>query len=199
MSSPPLIQYLLWDFGETLSEWRGSSEWLDAYNSQGWQELGPRWSIGEIGAHEAMCYLAEYLNIAESEVHNYLMRADLFHFFPFTHDFFMSKHLPQSIVTINPSLFRQMTISLGINEVSDAIVISGEEGTNDKGALCEVALLRMGVACTNDHVLLIDNKRSNLDAWIDRGGVGYLYTSDTTFKRDVANGIDGLISLDRDT
>ena len=37
-----------------------------------------------------------------------------------------------------------------------------------------------------------DNKRDNLDAWAERGGAGYLYTTDGAFERDVAAGIDGL-------
>ena len=104
----------------------------------------------------------------------------------------MAKHLPQSMVTVNPALFRPMTISLGLTQVSDSIVISGEEGTIDKGVLCEIALRRMNVNFDHDRVLLIDNKQSNLDAWSSRGGVGYLYTTDTAFQRDVTNGIDGL-------
>lgn len=195
MSSTRLVHRLLWDFGDTLCVWRGSPEWMDAYNSFGEQAgVGAAWNLGKIGTSEVVTHLADRLNIAESEIYNYLMRVDLFDFFPFTHEFFMSKRLPQSIVTANPPLFRQMAIALGLGEVSDSIVISGEEGTIDKGVLCEIALRRMGVECTNDQVLLIDNKQSNLDAWSARGGVGYLYTSDTAFQRDVANGIDGLIS-----
>jgi hypothetical protein len=40
---------------------------------------------------------------------------------------------------------------------------------------------------------LIDDKRSNLDAWAALGGIGYLYTRDLTFRQDVAGGIDDLI------
>ena len=196
MSSTRLVHCLLWDFGDTLAAWRGGSpEWMEAYKVIGEREgVGSAWNLGKIGTNEVVTHLAEGLNMTESDFFTHLMRTDLFDFFPFTHEFFMSKHLPQSIVTVNPSLFRQMAIALGLGEVSDSIVISGEEGTIDKGVLCEIALRRMGAECTNDRVLLIDNKQSNLDAWSVRGGVGYLYTSDVAFQRDVANGIDGLIS-----
>jgi hypothetical protein len=40
--------------------------------------------------------------------------------------------------------------------------------------------------------LLIDNRQSNLDAWAGHRGLGYLYTTDAAFRRDVAGGIDGL-------
>lgn len=173
----------------------GSPEWTDAYSSVGWrEEVGPAWSLGDIETNEVMTHLVKHLNMTESEVLAHLMRADLFEFFPFTHEFFISRQLPQSVVTVNPPLFRQMAISLGLGEVTDTIVISGEEGTIDKGVLCETALRRMSVKCTNDRALLIDNKQANLDAWSAQGGVGYLYTSDAAFQRDVAEGIDGLVS-----
>jgi hypothetical protein len=52
----------------------------------------------------------------------------------------------------------------------------------------------MSNAYENKRSLLIDNKQANLDAWIAYGGIGYLYTTDDAFKRDIANGIDGLVS-----
>jgi hypothetical protein len=161
MSSTRLVNCLLWDFGDTLSVWRGSPEWIAAYKTDGWEDVGSSWNIGEIETSEVMTHLAERLNIAESEVYMYLMRVDLFDFFPFTYEFYMSKYLPQAMVTVNPPLFRQMAISLGLEEVIDSMVISGEEGTIDKGVLCEIALRRMGVEHTNDQALLIDNKQSN--------------------------------------
>ena len=85
------------------------------------------------------------------------------------------------------------TLRRRINEVTDTLVISGEEKTIDKGVLCDIAIRRMRSACRNEQALLIDNKQSNLDAWGKRGGVGYLYTTDGAFRRDVAGGIDRLI------
>ena len=149
MSSTQLVHYLLWDFGDTLAAWRGDNpEWMDVYNSIVWrEEVGPAWHLGEIETNVAMKHFVERLNMTESEVFYYLMREDLFEFFPFTHDFFTSKHLPQSVVTVNPALFRQMAITLELDAVTDTIVISGEEGTIDKGVLCEKALTRTGVKC----------------------------------------------------
>lgn len=195
MSPPRLVQCLLWDFGDTLAEWTGNSpEWASVYNSIGWREkIGPAWSLGEIETSEVLGYLVEHLQMTESEVVAHLLREDLFEFAPFTHEFFVAMHLPQSVVTNNPPLFRQLVSPLGLNEVTDTIVISGEEGTVDKGVLCQKALQQMNLECTNDRVLLIDNKQSNLDAWADRGGIGYLYTTDAAFQSDVASGIDGLV------
>jgi hypothetical protein len=71
--------------------------------------------------------------------------------------------------------------------------VSGEEKTVDKAALCEIALQRMQIDCPNARALLIDNKPSNIDAWARRGGIGYRYTTDAAFQREVAAGIDGLV------
>ena len=51
----------------------------------------------------------------------------------------------------------------------------------------------MNLTCDPSRALLIDDKKSNLDAWAGRGGIGYLYTTDSTFRRDVAGGIDHLV------
>ena len=100
----------------------------------------------------------------------------------------------QAVVTVNPAAFREMAQNLGFDEVTHTIVVSGEEKTIDKGVLCEIAIQRMPIVCANEQALLIDNKKSNLDAsgLGVRGGAGYLYTTDSAFRQDVAGGIDDL-------
>jgi hypothetical protein len=51
----------------------------------------------------------------------------------------------------------------------------------------------MAIVCPNSRALLIDNNKSNIDAWTRRGGIGYRYSTDAAFRRDVATGIDGLV------
>ncbi len=50
----------------------------------------------------------------------------------------------------------------------------------------------MPITCANEQALLIDNKQTNLDAWAERGGIGYLYRTDSAFEQDVAGGIENL-------
>ncbi|MEO2174493.1 MAG: hypothetical protein ABGY96_10390, partial [bacterium] len=82
--------------------------------------------------------------------------------------------------------------ALKMDKVTDTIVVSGEEKTIDKGTLCGIAIERMSKGYKPKPALLIDNKQANIDAWSTHGGIGYLYTTDDAFKRDVATGIDGL-------
>lgn len=198
MASSPYVRCLLWDFGNTLCDelslWRMSPEWLEVYHSFDDEDgIGSAWSLGDLDIHEVVAKLAQRMTLSEAEIRAHLSRIDLFEFFPFTYAFFRARRLPQAIVTVNPSVFREMAQKLGFDEVTDTIVVSGEERTIDKGALCQVAIQRMPIACTNEQALLIDDKQSNLDAWAGRGGIGYLYTTDAAFRRDVAGGIDGLI------
>ena len=198
LSSSEHVQCLLWDFGNTLCDelslWRVSPEWMEVYRSFDDEDgIGSTWSSGELDIHEVVAKLAQRMTLNEAEIHAHLSRTDLFEFVPFTYAFFKARHLPQAIVTVNPSSFRDMAKNLGFDEVTDTIVVSGEEKTIDKGMLCQIAIERMPIACTNEQALLIDDKQSNLDAWMRRGGTGYLYTTDAAFRRDVAGGIDGLI------
>lgn len=191
------VECLLWDFGDTLCDelslWRGSPEWMEVYRSFD-DGLGAAWSLGDLDTRAFVAELAKRMPLTEAEILTHLTRTDLFTFFPFTYEFFRAHHLPQAIVTVNPAAFSEVVVpGFAFEEVTDAIVVSGEEKTIDKGELCCRALERMNIACDPSRALLIDNKQSNLDAWADRGGIGYLYTTDGAFRRNVASGIDGLI------
>ncbi len=195
-----MIKCLLWDFGDTLCDelslWRDSPLWMDVYRSFDEDDgIGAAWSLGELETHEVAAKLARRMPLSEAQILEHLSRTDLFQFFPFTYAFFRAHHLPQAVVTVNPASFRQMAERLAFDKVVDAIVVSGEERTIDKGVLCELALKRMVGSCANEHALLIDNKQSNLDDWAVRGGPGYLYTTDETFERDAAGGVAGLVSM----
>lgn len=192
------VRCLLWDFGDTLcnelSLWRISPEWMEVYRS--FDEpggIGAAWNLGELDTDEVAARLAPRMTPSESEIRAHLSRSDLFEFFPFTYAFFRARHLPQAVVTVNPAQFRALARDLAFDAVTDAIVVSGEEKTVDKAALCEIALQRMRIDCPSSRALLIDNKPSNIDAWAQRGGIGYRYTTDAAFQRDVAAGIDGLV------
>jgi hypothetical protein len=156
--------------------------------------LGAAWSLGDLDTRGFVAELAMRMPLTEAEILAHLKRTDLFEFFPFTYAFFRDRHRPQAIVTVNPAFFSEVIVpSYALDEVTDAIVVSGEEKTIDKGELCRRALRRMKLGCDPSHALLIDNKKSNLDAWARHGGIGYLYTTDSTFRQDVAGGIDDLI------
>lgn len=191
------VECLLWDFGDTLCDerslWRSTPEWMAVYRSFE-DGLGAAWSLGELDTRGFVAELARRMPLTEAEILAHLGRTELFEFFPFTYAFFRDRHLPQAIVTVNPSYFSEVVVpGCALDEVTDAIVVSGEEGTIDKGELCRRALQRMDIDGDPSRALLIDDKQSNLDAWAGCGGIGYLYRSDAAFRRDVAGGIDRLV------
>ncbi len=191
------VQCLLWDFGDTLCDelslWRVSPEWMEVYRSFD-DGPGALANLGELDTRGFAAELARRLPLSEGEILAHLRRIELFEFFPFTYAFFRDRHLPQAIVTVNPAFFSELIVpGCAFDAVTDAIVVSGEERTIDKGELCRRALDRMNLGCDPSRALLIDNKQSNLDAWARHGGIGYLYTTDSAFREDVAGGIDGLI------
>jgi hypothetical protein len=190
------VQCLLWDFGDTLCDelslWRVSPDWMEVYRSFE-DGLGAAWSLGDLDTGGFIAELAKRMPLSGVEILAHLNRTDLFDFFPFTYAFFRDRHLPQAIVTVNPAAFSEIVVpAFALDEVTDAIVVSAEEKTIDKGELCRRALERMNLGCDPSHALLIDNKQSNLDAWAGHGGIGYLYTTDAAFRQDVTGGIDGL-------
>jgi hypothetical protein len=191
------VQCLLWDFGDTLCDelslWRVSPDWMEVYRSFG-DGLGAAWNLGELDTRGFVAELAKRMPLTEVQILAHLRRTELFEFFPFTYAFFRDRHLPQAIVTVNPAFFSEVIVpGCAFDEVTDAIVVSGQERTIDKGELCRRALERMNLGCDPSQALLIDNKQSNLDAWARHGGIGYLYTTDSAFRQDVAGGIDDLI------
>ena len=194
-----LVECLLWDFGDTLCDelslWRSSPEWMDVYRSFD-DGLGAAWSLGDLDTRGFVTELAKRMPLGEAEILAHLTRTDLFDFFPFTYAFFRARHRPQAIVTVNPALFSETIVpGCAFEEVTDTIVVSGEENTIDKGELCQRALERMKPRFDPSRALLIDNKQPNLDAWAERGGLGYLYTTDSAFERDVEGGLDGLLRI----
>jgi len=191
------IQCLLWDFGNTLCDelslWRVSPEWMEVYRSFE-DGLGAAWSLGELDTAGFVAELARRMPLGETEILAHLKRSDLFEFHPSTYAFFRARHLPQAIVTVNPTAFSEIIVpAFAFDEVADAIVVSGEEGTVDKGELCLRALERIAPDLEPSRALLIDDKQPNLDDWAARGGIGYLYTTDAAFERDVVDGVDRLV------
>ncbi len=192
------IECLLWDFGDTLCRetfiWSSGPEWEAVYQSfdGGW---AAGWNTGHMSTAEFSRLASRYIPLPADEIVSHMReRCRHIEFFEFTYAFYKERHRPQAIVTVNPDLWTDTIVPLhGFDRTADAIVSSWEEGTDDKGILCSLALDRLEIECRPSAALLIDNKQSNLDSWAARGGVGYLYTTDTAFERDVASGIDSLI------
>lgn len=96
------------------------------------------------------------------------------------------RRLPQALVTVNPDLFADFVVpAYGLDDVFDVIVMSFAERTDDKPALCDIALRRLGFSGPRSDALLIDNRLDLVEAWRNVGGTGYWFESDQKLGADL--------------
>jgi hypothetical protein len=114
-------------------------------------------------------------------------------FDPRTWEIARAREHRQAIVTVNPVEFRDIVGTYALDRVFDVIVVSGEEHTDDKADLCDLALERMGIS-ERARILLVDNIEANVVSWRSRGGLGYWYRGDQIFADELAaRGWRGLV------
>jgi phosphoglycolate phosphatase-like HAD superfamily hydrolase len=183
---------VLWDFGDTLVDERWMRTAPDAH--PGWEsawdvvmdELADAWNVGDVSFHEVAAHLADaaHMTVAEVVAHARMCCSRL-HFHPNAWTLAREHRWPQAIVTVNPDLFADFIVSTyELPSVFDTIVMSFAEHTDDKVALCAVALERLGHAGHRSGALLIDNRRDLVEAWQRAGGAGYWFQSDAQFADD---------------
>jgi hypothetical protein len=183
---------VLWDFGDTLVDERWmrrcpetcptwETAWIAVMN-----ELADRWNVGAVSFKEVSAALADAaaMTLPEVEAHARACCAQL-SLHSNAWELARQRRTPQAIVTVNPDLFADFIVpTYRLSEMFDQIVISFAEQTDDKVALCDIALERLGYRGARDHALLIDNRPDLVDAWRDSGGAGYWFEGDDQFGRD---------------
>ena len=190
---------LLWDFGDTLVDERwmrrapdGVPGWEDAWNAT-MADLADAWNVGATSSAEVYAALAERTGMALEEVAahaEHCCRQITFHEMAWR--VACERRRPQAIVTVNPDLFTDLVVpACGLATAFDHIVASHQESTDDKVALSERALARLGFRGDRHEVLLIDNRADLVEAWRDAGGSGYWFQGDDRFARDVEGLLGG--------
>jgi len=183
---------LLWDFGDTLADetWMltapiGCPDWPNA-----WTEVmrlhADSWNKGVID--EAFIFDAlssrSGMDLASIERHaDECCRSIRYHRAAWRAA--AERRVPQALVSVNPDLFVDRVVK-GHDLASHfgAIVVSCEEGTDDKTRLCETALDRLGFEGPRSDAMLIDNRSDLVEAWVRSGGSAYLYRDDSSFEPD---------------
>ncbi len=192
------IRCLLWDFGDTLCDekfiWSSGPQWEHVYRLFD-EGLGEAWNTGDMSDQEFAELIAEHISLTPPEILAHMQeRCRHVEFYDFTYNFYLARHLPQAIVTVNPRIWTDViSPHYNFDQTADLIVTSWEEGTTDKATLCELAVDRLGIGCKRSESLLIDNISHNIGEWRLRGGGGYHFRGDDQFEKDVADGVDGLV------
>jgi phosphoglycolate phosphatase-like HAD superfamily hydrolase len=184
---------LLWDFGDTLVDERWmrrppaefptwEAVWLDVMGDH-----ADDWNVGQVGSTEMFGALAERSGMSAAAVKSHARGCcERLLFNETAWRVASERRLPQALVTVNPDLFADFVVPAhGLDDVFDVIVMSFEELTDDKPALCEIALDRLGFTGPRSDALLIDNRRDLVEAWRDVGGSGYWFQSDQQLRADL--------------
>jgi FMN phosphatase YigB (HAD superfamily) len=189
---------LLWDFGDTLVDERflqrspaGCPTWPVA-----WREVveihADGWHDGSVSRAVIVAALAKRTGLTVEQVdqhaHECCTRLELH---PTAWRVATERRRPQALVTVNPDLFADWIVpGYDLASMFDAIDISAAEGTNDKNALCDIALERLGFTGPRSQTLLIDNRADIVEAWRAVGGSAYWFRSDELFAQDLADLLD---------
>lgn len=183
---------VLWDFGDTLADetWMrraplGCPDWPNAW-TEVMRQHADRWNKGMIDEGFIFDALSARtgMDVASIERHaNECCQSIRYHRAAWRAA--TERRVPQALVSVNPDLFVDRVVRVhDLARQFDAIVVSCEEGTDDKTRLCEIALDRLGFEGPRRDAMLIDNRSDLVEAWIHSGGSAYLYRGDSSFESD---------------
>jgi hypothetical protein len=196
---PPPLRHVLFDFGDTLARQPffvnpppGVVAWADAvlatYEEDGFID---RWCLGEVTLADVAQRVAARAGTTAAAARD-AMEADCGRLrlnenvVAFARE--MGRVGRAAVVTVNPDVFTdQMVPALRLDRDFPVIVASWKEGTLDKVALCETALVALGRSATVESTLLVDNDPASVVRWWGRGGQGYHFTDDDVFAADLAD------------
>lgn len=182
------IRAILWDFGGTLADetWMltplaGDGAWAELYSDVlDSNALRQRWSDGEASTADVVEALAQRSGKPGGAILAHMQACSRnLNFYPKVVGLVERTTLPQALVTVNPDIFTEVVAPhYRLANRFDVIVTSWQEGSSDKGLLCEIARLWLDPSLKPAECLLVDNLQVNIDAWIARGGVGLRFTGE---------------------
>lgn len=189
------VKAILWDFGDTLADERwmwaplaGQPDWSGLYRKHcGAGDLGSRWNRGLVTARDVAADLAAMMGVGwEATLEHMRACCREVQVYPRVFAFVDACTAPQAIVTVNCDLFSEVVApELGLAARFDTIVTSWEEGAEDKAALCDIAMARLGLT-DRIECLLVDNRAENVAAWRALGGSAYHFIGEQAFVDQLA-------------
>jgi hypothetical protein len=196
-----LPRCIVWDFGDTLVDERwmqvapiGCPEWPDAWRAVlSDTSFVDAWHEGRVSCDDFVGRMCARTNLgADVVVLHIAQLCSQIVFFPAVMAAVRSarSRVPQICATVNSDLFSRFVVpTYDLDRVFDAIITSWEEGCCSKVTLAVLGLERLRVSINLTETLLIDNRVDNIDEFVDAGGIGYLFTGEDNFVRDVERGV----------
>jgi len=143
------------------------------------------WCCGRLSSEDIATHLAGLTGITPDCIISALAEGCAkMHFNPAVWRFAQAqRELGRSTVlaTVNMDIFTRVVVPAhGLDRVFDVVVNSSDYGTDDKNALCEIALAQLD-GCTFANSLLIDDSVAAIAAFRSAGGMAYQYTTDAAF------------------
>ena len=164
-------------------------DWPEAWVEAARGELEEPWMLGEATCEDIANRVAQLLAMPLSDTMNHIRHCcTSIRFFDTTMEAARRCRLPQAIVTVNPDVFTNFVVPhYRLDDLFPVIVASWQEGAVDKTGLCALALERFKGTFEPSEALLIDNIESNVRAWEESGGCGYVFVGDAEFAVDLKN------------
>lgn len=196
---------VLFDFGDTLADetWMYADlgvfdDWPSTYREVV-TPLGADWGLGRITTSEVAKRVAGALGAEHRAVEQHFAQLyGAIRFFPRVMTAVRRRRQRggrQALVTVNPADFESILARHGLERLFDVVVVSGQEGLDDKPALAALAAERMGIRV--EETVLVDNIERNVTGFRDIGGQGYHFRGEGQFVDDVIAGLlPGLVAED---
>lgn len=151
-----------------------------------------RWMSGALGYTEVLRHLSEKMVIPYKKLEEELfMSLKNIHWNQPIWEFSQSvrKTTKTAIATINTDLFNEFVVPhYDLSRKFDAILNSYEEGHDNKTEMCKAIAGKFGLNLRDNRILLIDDKKKNIDDFVSAGGEGFRYESAEMFAEFMETG-----------
>lgn len=140
-----------------------------------------KWMTGELAYSDILKYLASETSIPYDKLEESLFSSlENIQWNQTIWDFSQSvrEKTRTAIATINTDLFRDFVVpQYRLDQKFDIITNSYDLKSNNKTELCIAAASELGLNIRQHRILLIDDKKKNVDEFISAGGEGFHYQS----------------------
>ena len=186
-------RYILWDFGDTLvdQDWmlrapENFPDWPQAWTEVARGSAEHAWYVNEVTCEDIAARVSKLLGMPVADAMKHIRHCcSNIRFFDSVLIAAINCPLPRAIVTVNPDVFTKYVVPrYQLDRLFPIIITSWHEASEDKVALCTIALKKLGGREPGE-ALLIDNNAKAVAEWENFGGQAYLFEGEDKFVADL--------------